>query len=730
MKLTNFVRTKAKKQAFLVAFVIFALGITGQARAANVYGDRDMSSPIDLASAYRLPGIFATSLSIVHEGNTITGSFTALNNEDSNTLSNLQYNIEVLGKAATQTQDADSTLYDRQANRELFYLAPKETKNFSFTYNINNLPEGEYRLRIQIVTSQGKTLGWDDETFHIQEGSKTFVKFGSPGIFLPYIAGGLDPLSGPNVSPGQTFSFRLSAENTTHATLTVTPVIDTFVFDIARGTGEQTSHPKIILKPLEKKNITLEIKAKDRPEVYSTLLRLVDENGKTVSNMAEGRYVVTGKDADVFPIRFQKLGDMKGDEIVMQLDFAGSPDAQTKFNGNVAVEIRDDKGLVTSTSIENIPLSDRITQTTARLTLERDLESNPVVRTIITDDTGNVVDQQNIVFPSNSNNNSKAGMMSSKAFLVYLGVGLIAILLLLFIMIKKTNMLQKLYIMLVLFVMVGLGVLGISLTANAAGNGNGIEVWTPANANVIHDLTQFSGPIFEIFVNSPIHDAPAGTYQKNAVPLEYVVRYAICQNRITYLRVVGRYDVNGGKQTTLQGTNANWEVVHNKTYQDGPQCPGGLYVCFGNKEFTGTLDMSNLASGKTSTTLQMTAKWGQSGWTTEGLSPWDMPSDVISATDFSFDTTGWGVNFANAWSLAHTVNIWINFASSTPPACTINTDCGANGFTGGPFCQGNSVFRNFVIHACMNPGTASSYCSTITAPQLQQKCSASLTCYI
>src|SRR3989344_444807 len=128
MKLTNFVKTKAKKQAFIGAFVILVLGMTGQAHAANVYGDRDMSAPIDLAAAYRLPGIFSTDLTIAQNNGVITGSFNALNNEDGNALSNLQYNIEILGKTG------DETLYDRVANRGLFYLAPKETKNISFEY--------------------------------------------------------------------------------------------------------------------------------------------------------------------------------------------------------------------------------------------------------------------------------------------------------------------------------------------------------------------------------------------------------------------------------------------------------------------------------------------------------------------------------------------------------------------------------------------------------------------
>ncbi len=61
-------------------------------------------------------------------------------------------------------------------------------------------------------------------------------------------------------------------------------------------------------------------------------------------------------------------------------------------------------------------------------------------------------------------------------------------------------------------------------------------------------------------------------------------------------------------------------------------------------------------------------------------------------------------------------------------ACSSNTQCGTNGFVGDPFCQGNSVYRNYKTYTCNNPGTSSSYCSNATSAQLQTTCSANQTC--
>lgn len=61
-------------------------------------------------------------------------------------------------------------------------------------------------------------------------------------------------------------------------------------------------------------------------------------------------------------------------------------------------------------------------------------------------------------------------------------------------------------------------------------------------------------------------------------------------------------------------------------------------------------------------------------------------------------------------------------------ACSSNSQCGTSGFTGSPFCQGNTVYKNYKTYTCQNPGTASSVCSNDTKAQLQNTCSGNQTC--
>ncbi len=85
-----------------------------------------------------------------------------------------------------------------------------------------------------------------------------------------------------------------------------------------------------------------------------------------------------------------------------------------------------------------------------------------------------------------------------------------------------------------------------------------------------------------------------------------------------------------------------------------------------------------------------------------------------------------------------TLKTWGGFAVIGLPAgqctaptnivCSTNSQCGADTYQGGPFCQGNSTYRNYTSYTCNSPGTASSFCSNNTVAQLQATCSGSQTC--
>jgi len=65
---------------------------------------------------------------------------------------------------------------------------------------------------------------------------------------------------------------------------------------------------------------------------------------------------------------------------------------------------------------------------------------------------------------------------------------------------------------------------------------------------------------------------------------------------------------------------------------------------------------------------------------------------------------------------------------TTNITCSINSNCGTSGYTGTYFCQNSDVYRNYINYTCLNPGTASSYCSSATTPVLIDDCAGNEYC--
>jgi len=55
-------------------------------------------------------------------------------------------------------------------------------------------------------------------------------------------------------------------------------------------------------------------------------------------------------------------------------------------------------------------------------------------------------------------------------------------------------------------------------------------------------------------------------------------------------------------------------------------------------------------------------------------------------------------------------------------ACSSNSNCGTNGFTGNSFCSDGNVLQNYRVYSCLNPGTINSSCTYSDVNQTKQTC--------
>ncbi len=196
------------------------------------------------------------------------------------------------------------------------------------------------------------------------------------------------------------------------------------------------------------------------------------------------------------------------------------------------------------------------------------------------------------------------------------------------------------------------------ILAAAAGTGNGIEVHTPS-------IWGHGRPAFEVFINKPIHNAPAGTYQKNAVPLEYRAEWGVCGNISPgAVFVMGRFAENGGKLSTLNNVGTIWKVVHTrKLGAASVPCSGAHSACNAiSATVTDTLDLSSLSADACNTTLQIVGwKWALPHSPNQNL------NDLISLSNPLFYSPYASRGIPKGTSYAHAVNLWLNFACPAAP---------------------------------------------------------------
>ncbi|MCX6721228.1 MAG: hypothetical protein NT026_01345 [Candidatus Staskawiczbacteria bacterium] len=95
--------------------------------------------------------------------------------------------------------------------------------------------------------------------------------------------------------------------------------------------------------------------------------------------------------------------------------------------------------------------------------------------------------------------------------------------------------------------------------------------------------------------------------------------------------------------------------------------------------------------------------------------------------NFMWQWNGTSANYVWACSMNTGIDT-VTCGANVNITCSSNSQCGTNALTGSLFCQGNSVYQNYITYTCNNPGTASSTCSNSTAPQLQSNCTGNQTC--
>ena len=383
------------------------------------------------AKADLAPGIYVMQLTGQVEGKQITGNFTVENFEQYY-LSDLNYEIELWqGSSFANLKPIDTIVPD-----DTFFVSPKGTitKTFTYTYP-QNIPSGDYTLRIQIITGRGTELGWQDAVFSLK-GSANFlnIDYAKP----PQVIVGKQtatPLSGINVSSTDKVVASLNIQNPGDQ-ITVVPQITVFQRQVNMPIVKQYQDSPITFAKGEEKAINLTMPNLTTPESYLAEVKFL-QNGNQVSGIQYFRWVVEGTSGKIIYVEATKDFYKAGDSINLTIQTVGPADGSDIGQGQLQVTATDKNGNLVGTTSTNVELSGDLVDSAISIPVKSDLTSPAIDVKLLKGTT--VLDERKINLPVFSPEakqlqqqiqNQETSAQQTKTYFIYLICAIIIVLIL------------------------------------------------------------------------------------------------------------------------------------------------------------------------------------------------------------------------------------------------------------------------------------------------------------
>ena len=592
----------------------------------------------DASRFFRLPDVFVTNVTVASVSvDAVQGTFT-IENKDKTLQSDLRYQTQLLGTlppAQPGTLQPDTApIYDRVVSAEGVSLLPGQMKTLPFRYQAPKVPEGDYRLRIRLITSQGRALGWFDAPVHLGSPGAPFAVLETGPIGLPN-GTTASPIEGPNVAAGSSLRVQGIAKNLGKDPLTVTPHLTIYRWDITGEQVQEQSLEPVTLPPDQQTPIDVPVTAPATPDAYHAVVTLRDSQRATVSSQAAYRFVVAGASAKVVTAAFQEFAIAKGAQAIAAAAVVGPADREATIEGTVTVALLDGETVVTEQQTP-VTLDAGVRTVTATFTLPRDIHA-PGLRVTLHDVNGTVLDVYETRPNLSPDELQKITASPARAFpgsrRVLLGVlaGVLVLLVLALLFISRVRRTPK-------------PPLSTMMTLLVAGIALGIFFSRPVEANGIL-VAGYDAPQIVFFINSPLH---GGTYPGGTVPVNFDVHWGACDNGFQIGHVTIRHDATGQFQTA--GLAA---PIDDLQYEWTFTCPWA-YLCY--YPINGVYGSFNVPTSLSQTTVQFHGYWrrGQyANWEVWEL--WNLwvytptnnascqgvsaPDTVVAGTSFSASVT-------------------------------------------------------------------------------------------
>lgn len=308
------------------------------------------------AQAYVASGVYITDISLssldFNSGDTITGSYSLWNSEE--------YIVPDISQEfmifIPDEEGFPKIEINKVLAKEKLLLSPGERKTINFSYQLpKNLLSGTYTFRISLFGGTGTPLPWADKEINIA-GNEIFLEISNPRIVKNETE--FFPLIGVNFSSNDSPKIRFEILNRSPSEILAVPKI--VIFERQTNLQKVKEFEKEILTLLagEKKTIDYEMPKLEKPEAYVAELKFYDSSGNLVSNSLFFRWIIEGKGANVLAVETSQSSYSKGDLAKVNVCYVGPADGFKIGEGDLLVEIYNEKGEVSGSVSKSINLDE------------------------------------------------------------------------------------------------------------------------------------------------------------------------------------------------------------------------------------------------------------------------------------------------------------------------------------------------------------------------------------
>ncbi len=612
------------------------------------------SKPAGSVPAPIVPLVYAENLHVALDSstNTIQGTFN-LHNTETTYVGDINYELLLLSSAesssSTELKPDNAVIFDRSLRLPALTVAPDQSNEVSFQYQPPRVPTGDYRLRVQLITSNDRSMGWATAPLYL-EGEDALFSLLEPeevGVSSK-VYGGTEirdtwaPLEGVNVDAGQTITLRSKAKNLGSATLKAKIHQEERRLLTNTPTTIETVGNEVEIPTNAEKDLSLEIQAPTVPGAYITYITLRNESA-TVSSLAQFRYVVRGPSASIVRATLDPASSPKKGSVSVNLIIVGPADRETTFQGTVIGTLMDG-GRSIGNSSQKITLSAGTTRGTLSIPLNGATINEPILKLEIKGEQDQLLDTYEVPFnnllPEDQEHLNKLlssapatnrGQYSKNSIMIIilsLALAVLLAIVLAYMQKRHTKSLPPPTITILLIIALGFGL--FTHTTLASGIQHKFFFYTETVPWTVDDT------YVDLFINSPVHNS---TVKAGTVAYEARLWWAACLNQfhkgdimVFSLPQATHFSFN----TAIEPASPPWQGQgHYEATFDG----GGSSDNWGRAiSYTTNLDLSSFAPGSKTTiwTRAFTAARYASGEHVDSIT-----------NDFTF------LNFANSTPIGY-----------------------------------------------------------------------------